>query len=339
MSEKPKNANKIAGEGIEKGSEAVGAGVGATGGAVVGAGIGAITALATGGTAAPLIKEGAKSGADIGGGIGKDVGKAVGKVGKEGANIASKTPKLLSDPVNTILEKIVKLIIDFLIPIPLVGEYLGDAIMKYKAQILFFSLGTIFVIYSFLTGGVSAQKQYDTQISQLPAVLEGYVEEGFTPTDRPNKSPLGGECLSNTVITAYFHDPGYYKRFGKWHTALDMIPSNHYYSSNKAFSLTGEIVMFATIQGKTEFGVDGNGALIVKIFSDDGKIEVGYAHLKTSYVKTGDYVNAGDPIGIMGSTGKSTGVHVHYWIAFINEKCLSCLPESVDPYPYLFGNC
>lgn len=39
-----------------------------------------------------------------------------------------------------------------------------------------------------------------------------------------------------------------------------------------------------------------------------------YAHLADGSitVKAGDYVNAGDKIGVMGSTGNSTGDHLHY---------------------------
>lgn len=54
----------------------------------------------------------------------------------------------------------------------------------------------------------------------------------------------------------------------------------------------------------------GNYVLI-----DDGMVYTHrYAHLADGSitVKTGDYVNAGDKIGVMGSTGNSTGEHLHY---------------------------
>ena len=37
-----------------------------------------------------------------------------------------------------------------------------------------------------------------------------------------------------------------------------------------------------------------------------------YAHLKKSLVKKGDVVERGQVIGLVGSTGRSTGPHVHY---------------------------
>ena len=41
-----------------------------------------------------------------------------------------------------------------------------------------------------------------------------------------------------------------------------------------------------------------------------------YAHLKKSLVKTGDPVTRGQVIGLVGSTGRSTGPHVHYEIHY-----------------------
>jgi murein DD-endopeptidase MepM/ murein hydrolase activator NlpD len=44
-----------------------------------------------------------------------------------------------------------------------------------------------------------------------------------------------------------------------------------------------------------------------------------YGHLDKFLVKKGDVVNRGDVIGLMGSTGKSTGPHVHYEVV-VNGK-------------------
>lgn len=51
--------------------------------------------------------------------------------------------------------------------------------------------------------------------------------------------------------------------------------------------------------------------LMVKIKHDNG-IETLYAHLSSLKVEVGDEVRRGQPIGIMGTTGMSTGVHLHF---------------------------
>lgn len=52
-----------------------------------------------------------------------------------------------------------------------------------------------------------------------------------------------------------------------------------------------------------------------------------YAHLHKIYVKQGDYLNAEDTIGEVGSTGRSTGPHLHYEILYQGRP--------VDPMPFM----
>jgi len=56
-----------------------------------------------------------------------------------------------------------------------------------------------------------------------------------------------------------------------------------------------------------------------------------YGHIRTGgiKVKVGDMVNAGDKIAEVGSTGSSTGNHLHFSV-YVNN-------EAVDPVPYLKG--
>ena len=41
-----------------------------------------------------------------------------------------------------------------------------------------------------------------------------------------------------------------------------------------------------------------------------------FGHLSDYNVKSGDVVNAGEVIGFVGSTGRSTGPHLHYEIRY-----------------------
>lgn len=74
---------------------------------------------------------------------------------------------------------------------------------------------------------------------------------------------------------------------------------------------TGDPI-YATFTGKVRmskyFGAFGN---LIVIRHDNG-IETFYAHLSKRNVEVGDWVNAGDVIGLGGSTGRSTGPHLHF---------------------------
>ena len=52
-----------------------------------------------------------------------------------------------------------------------------------------------------------------------------------------------------------------------------------------------------------------------------------YAHLHKIYVKAGDYLHAEDAVGEVGSTGRSTGPHLHYEILYQGHP--------VDPMPFM----
>ena len=59
-----------------------------------------------------------------------------------------------------------------------------------------------------------------------------------------------------------------------------------------------------------------------------------YVHLKTKSVcvKVGEKVKKGQKLGIIGKTGKATGIHLHFQI----DKGSSS--SSINPYDYVFGD-
>ncbi|MDO5645929.1 MAG: M23 family metallopeptidase [Dermabacter sp.] len=77
---------------------------------------------------------------------------------------------------------------------------------------------------------------------------------------------------------------------------------------------------------RSEFDSAGNGIIVID--HGDG-IETAYLHMYENGIlkREGDKVNAGDQIGLVGSSGNSTGCHLHYEVR-VNGS-------PTDPVPYM----
>ncbi|WAJ31039.1 peptidoglycan DD-metalloendopeptidase family protein [Antarcticirhabdus aurantiaca] len=70
----------------------------------------------------------------------------------------------------------------------------------------------------------------------------------------------------------------------------------------------------ATAPGKVvEAGVSGGYGKMVEVDHGNG-LTTRYAHMSSIAVSVGDWIEAGDTVGAVGSTGRSTGPHLHYEI-------------------------
>lgn len=61
----------------------------------------------------------------------------------------------------------------------------------------------------------------------------------------------------------------------------------------------------------------------------ENNLETVYAHLSARHVEEGDTVNQGDIIGLMGSTGRSSGVHLHFEVH--ENQWTYSKENSIDP--------
>lgn len=61
-----------------------------------------------------------------------------------------------------------------------------------------------------------------------------------------------------------------------------------------------------------------------------GKLQTRYAHMSRIAVASGARVKKGDIIGYVGSTGRSTGPHLHYEVRVAGQ--------AVNPTPYMMGS-
>lgn len=94
---------------------------------------------------------------------------------------------------------------------------------------------------------------------------------------------------------------GYGVRWGKFHHGTDYAPTK-YRNRN--------IPIIASADGELATGIDRYGGLWSLVKADNGMGFLSVHHKKL--LRTSGRVKAGDEIAYMGSTGNSTGVHVHF---------------------------
>lgn len=98
-------------------------------------------------------------------------------------------------------------------------------------------------------------------------------------------------------------------RFGLRRDPFRKVPAFH---SGVDLRATYGAAVIATAPGKiVKAGWDGAYGRSVEIAHDNG-ISTVYAHLRSIKVKRGQRVAKGDVVGLVGSTGRSTGPHLHY---------------------------
>ena len=88
----------------------------------------------------------------------------------------------------------------------------------------------------------------------------------------------------------------------------------------KDFAAKSGTPVVASASGLVVFAKYDNGyGNLIKIDSGNG-IVTSYAHLKNIAVSAGQFINQGDEIGTVGSTGNSTGPHLHFQMELFNRN-------------------
>lgn len=116
------------------------------------------------------------------------------------------------------------------------------------------------------------------------------------------------------LVTAMYCDPAYYQQFGVHHFGIDL----GYPEGTAVIATAAGEVIAAGWQAQM-----GN---YVRVCANDWCST--YMHLSAILVEEGNMVNPGDILGVVGSTGNSTGPHLHYQINDPNWF-------TVDPAPTL----
>ncbi|MBQ2971579.1 MAG: peptidoglycan DD-metalloendopeptidase family protein [Ruminococcus sp.] len=169
----------------------------------------------------------------------------------------------------------------------------------------------------------------EDQISQLDEELQEYYRQQQQQQQQPQQQQGGGSAVIIPPIDVpagggyVWPCPGFYNltsQFEEWrgyynHGAID-IASGGIMGAAVVAAAGGTVVATCTScphnWGKYySCGCGGGYGNYVWINHGNGK-ETVYAHLTSVAVSTGQYVSAGQLLGTVGSTGHSTGAHLHF---------------------------
>ncbi len=169
-------------------------------------------------------------------------------------------------------------------------------------------------------------KKMDAVIKQLQAEMRRQTEH-LTPSGRL-LWPLA-EYGTSWITSPYGNRVHpITKRSGTFHGGVDIgipharWPGSSSYNGNPVYIRAADdgVVLYAGINGSLSYGY---GRLVV---IDHGKLGNGedfataYAHCHTILVAPGQEVSRGQNIAIVGSTGSSTGPHVHFEVRVNGER-------------------
>ena len=176
----------------------------------------------------------------------------------------------------------------------------------------------------------SNEQNNEEQTAEEQNAIGGAVEENTTnvtldvvePKQELSQTEQDIQNVKNTTTFIKPIEGTISSKFGQRDTATGSVPKNH----------TG-IDIAANLGTKIKSATDGE----VVLASEEGdygkhlKIQIGevsiiYAHCNNLYVKQGDMVTQGQEIAEVGSTGNSTGPHLHFEIRYQERKVD---PESI----------
>ncbi len=142
---------------------------------------------------------------------------------------------------------------------------------------------------------LDGQEKFETHITALDSALKGLNRTRAVVASLPIGSPVPGQPTSSP--------------FGR---RIDPLLHRAAMHSGLDFRAPRGLSVHATGAGKViSAGYRGGYGRMVEISHGNG-LTTRYAHMSKILVKVGDKVKAGSIVGKVGSTGRSTGPHLHY---------------------------
>ncbi|MGV3573572.1 MAG: M23 family metallopeptidase [Devosia sp.] len=129
------------------------------------------------------------------------------------------------------------------------------------------------------------------------------------------------KAARESLDTAPVHMPisGNFRQSSNFGNRTDPFTGSRAFHSGMDFAApTGTTVMSAAAGVVTFVGTKSSYGMVVEVTHDNGLI-TRYTHLSGYLSREGQAVNAGTPIAKVGSTGRSTGPHLHFEIRKADE--------------------
>lgn len=159
-----------------------------------------------------------------------------------------------------------------------------------------------------------ASEQLAQAQAEADAALDNY--DGYIPPS--NSSSTGFSCplaAGSYYISQYYTPPGHKGvDFATWGKAVPIYASK-----------AGTVVTAQHWNGYSTTGMQAYGNMVQ--ISHGGGDSTLYAHCSSICVSSGQYVQQGQLIGYVGTTGQSTGYHLHYEMKINGSR--------VDPLKYI----
>lgn len=177
-----------------------------------------------------------------------------------------------------------------------------------------------------------AIKQYYQSIDKKLAVINKYLKARGVKSIRKNEGgEMGSELLSAEEISKFYDN--YLNKMVR-HVAFTPMGYPHFgvitsgyghrenpftdegVESHKGLDIRGRYgeIVKSTASGSVIFAGRRGGYGKCIVIDHGNGFETYYGHLSSILVREDQKVNAGDEIGKIGSTGRSTGPHLHYEI-------------------------
>lgn len=179
-----------------------------------------------------------------------------------------------------------------------------------------------------------AQQRYEAEQRRLAeeaarkaAEQNGGSGAGYSlPQNYVVPPPSSGGFIWPAPGYAYISSP-YGYRWGRLHAGID-IGDAGIGGGTAVASRSGTVISvynLCTHDGPKSYACCNGGYGNYVVISHDGTYSTLYGHLRYATVSVGQYVEAGQQIGVIGCTGHSTGDHLHFevWVNQVRQNPLS----------------